>query len=228
MKPFNKYFEHTLLKSNATDEDIKKLLDEALKYNFYGVCVNGCHVATASEYLKGSDIKVVTVIGFPLGCGSTASKVAETIDTIKNGAYEIDSVLNVGALKSGRYDDIASELHALSSLCHHNSCKLKLILEICLLTEDEIVKACQMAVDSGVDFVKTSTGFSTGGATVKSVNLMRQTVGDKVGIKAAGGIRTLDDARAFIEAGADRLGCSASVEVLKAFLDSSFIAYPTP
>ena len=207
----NKYIDHTLLKPEATEAQICALCDEALEYDFYSVCVNSCHVPLAVEKLSGSDVKVAAVAGFPLGAMSTSSKVFEAREAVEAGASEIDMVINVGALKEGRYEYVLHEIAALVDVC---PC-LKVIIETCLLTDEEIVKACELVVQAGADFVKTSTGFSTGGATAEAVSLMRQTVGDKAKIKASGGIRTLADAKKFIELGADRLGCSAGVQIMK-------------
>ena len=207
----NKYIDHTLLKPEASEEQILKLCDEALEYGFYSVCVNSCHVPLAVDKLSGSDVKVAAVAGFPLGAMSTSSKVFEAREAVEAGASEIDMVINVGALKEGRYEYVLHEIAALVDVC---PC-LKVIIETCLLTNEEIVKACELVVQAGADFVKTSTGFSTGGATPEAVSLMRQTVGDKAKIKASGGIRTLADAKKFIELGADRLGCSAGVQIMK-------------
>ena len=210
----NKYIDHTLLKPEATEEQILKLCDEALEYDFYSVCVNSCYVPLAVDKLSGSDVKVAAVAGFPLGAMSTASKVFEAREAVEAGASEIDMVINVGALKEGRYEYVLHEIAALVDVC---PC-LKVIIETCLLTDEEIVKACELAVEAGADFVKTSTGFSTGGATSEDVALMRETVGNKAKVKASGGIRTLADAEKFIELGADRLGCSAGVQIMKEYL----------
>lgn len=221
----NKYIDHTLLKPEATEAQIVALCDEALKYDFYSVCVNGCYVRTACKRLMESDIKVAAVVGFPLGAMSTHAKVCEAREALENGASEIDAVINVGALKDGRYDYVLRELSALSDVCHghtvaygqpsESGALLKVIIEACLLTDDEIIRACRLAVKAGADFVKTSTGFSTGGATESAVELMRDTIGGKAKIKASGGIRTLADALKFIELGADRLGCSAGVQIME-------------
>ncbi len=249
---FSKYFDHTLLKPEASESQIRHLCKEALEYDFYSVCVNSCHVALAAELVSGSGVKVAAVVGFPLGAMSMAAKVFETRNAVENGAGEIDMVLNVGALKEGRYDYVQKEIAAIADVCHTNSASLKVIFETCLLTDDEIIKACELSIASGADFIKTSTGFSTGGATAEHVKLMAymaksaaeassesnkscgsysatDTVPDitnaaapmplnvKVQVKASGGIRTLADAQKFIEAGADRLGCSASVAIMKEY-----------
>ena len=221
----NKYIDHTLLKPEASEEQILKLCDEALEYGFYSVCVNSCHVPLAVDKLSGTDVKVAAVAGFPLGAMSTSSKVFEAREAVEAGASEIDMVINVGALKEGHYEYVLHEIAALVDVCHgyplsygepvESGALLKVIIETCLLTDEEIVKACELVVQAGADFVKTSTGFSTGGATAEAVSLMRQTVGDKAKIKASGGIRTLADAKKFIELGADRLGCSAGVQIMK-------------
>ena len=221
MKPLNKYFDHTLLKPDATEAQIMKLLSEAAAYEFASVCVNGSFVSAAAEYLQETDVKVACVVGFPLGAQTADAKAAEARIAIADGADEIDMVINIGAAKDGRWDYIRYEIHLLAQLCHEAKAKdggpvlLKVILETCLLTDDEIVLACQMAKRAEADFVKTSTGFSTGGATTHHVELMRQTVSDDLQIKASGGIRTLADAQAMIDAGADRLGCSASVQIME-------------
>lgn len=226
MKPFNKYFDHTLLKADATETQIMKLLSEAAQYDFAAVCVNGSFVSAAAEYLREVDVKVATVVGFPLGAMASDAKAGEARIAIRDGADEIDMVVNIGSVKDGRWDYIRYEIHLLAQLCHEAKAKdgtpvlLKVILETCLLTDDEIILACQMARRAGADFVKTSTGFSTGGATVEHVRLMKQTVGDDLQVKASGGIRTLADARAMIDAGADRLGCSASVSIMEEYEDS--------
>lgn len=209
----NKYIDHTLLKPEASEAQIRALCEEALEYDFYSACVNSCHVPLACEMLAGSDVKVAAVAGFPLGAMSTAAKVFEAREAVEAGASEIDMVINVGALKEGRYEYVKDEISALADVC---PC-LKVIIETCLLTDEEIVKACELAVQAGADFVKTSTGFSTGGATEETVALMRRVVGDKAKIKASGGIRTLADAEKFIKLGADRLGCSAGAQIMEEY-----------
>ena len=212
---FNKYFDHTLLKPEASEEQIIRICKEALEYNFASVCVNGCHTGLAARQLDGSGIKTASVVGFPLGAMSSPAKAAETADALSCGAGEIDMVINVGALKDGRDDYVLNEIAELSSLCHAKGALLKVILETCLLTDEEIARACLLSDKAGADFVKTSTGFSTGGATVEAISIMKANISDRMQVKASGGIRTLADAIKFIEAGADRLGCSASVSIMK-------------
>lgn len=208
-----KYIDHTLLKPNATEAEIIKLCEEAKKYGFASVCVNPSYVSLASKLLKGSSVKVCTVVGFPLGATSTFTKVMETRDAIANGANEIDMVINVGALKSKNYDlvksDIARVVEAAAGNC------VKVIIETALLTNEEKIKACELAKEAGADFVKTSTGFSSGGATVEDVELMRKVVGPNMGVKASGGIRDYQTAQQMIKAGATRIGASASVAIIK-------------
>lgn len=290
MKPFNKYFDHTLLKPDATEAQITRLLAEAEEYGFAAVCINGCHVSAAAEFLQDSDVRVATVVGFPLGAASMDAKAGEARTAMADGADEIDMVINIGAVKDGRWDYIRHEITLLAKICHEATAKpintmhdpgnaalqdpgatslqepdaaspqrpdftspqnlnaassqklntaspqnpgatspqepdapttlkqpvlLKVILETCLLTDEEIILACKAAKRAGADFVKTSTGFSTGGATTHHVRLMKETVGDDMQVKASGGIRTLADARAMIESGADRLGCSASAAIME-------------
>lgn len=209
----NKYIDHTLLKPESTKEQIEKLLLEAKQYDFASVCVNPTWVATAAEALKDSTVKVCTVVGFPLGANTPEVKAFETKNAIENGADEIDMVLNIGALKSGNLTLVEDDVRAVVEAA--NGTLVKVIIEACLLTEEEKVIACELSVKAGADFVKTSTGFSTGGATVPDVTLMRQTVGPDIGVKAAGGARSLEDAQAFIEAGATRLGTSSGVAIIE-------------
>lgn len=210
MKELNKYFDHTLLKPEATEAQIDKLCEEAKEYSFYSVCVNSCYVSRVSENLKGSDVKIAAVVGFPLGAMSTKAKAFEAAEATADGADEIDMVINVGMLKDRRYDDVRADIKAIAD----SSKSLKVILETCLLTDDEIVKACELSEEAGADFVKTSTGFSTGGATEHHVSLMKKTVGDRLKVKASGGIRTLETTLKMINAGADRIGASASVNIM--------------
>lgn len=209
----NKYIDHTLLKADSVKSQFDQLLDEAKAYDFASVCVNPSWVAYAAEALKDSDVKVCTVVGFPLGATTSATKAFETKDAIEKGADEIDMVINIGLLKQGDYQAVEDDVRAVVEASGDHL--VKVIIETALLTDDEKVKACQLAVKAGADFVKTSTGFSTGGATVSDVKLMRQTVGPDVGVKAAGGARSLEDALAFIEAGATRIGTSAGVTIMK-------------
>ena len=215
----NKYIEHTLLKQNATREEVKKLLDEAIKYRFLGVCVNPCNVKFAREYLNDTDkneVKIVTVIGFPLGQSTTEVKILETIDAIKNGADEIDMVINGGKLLDGEYDCITEEISKIKTACQgHN---LKVIIETDLLTQEQIKKACELCVKGGADFVKTSTGFVKNGVGAKAedVKLMYETVKNAgVQVKASGGIRDKETAKKMIEFGAVRLGTSSGVKIME-------------
>lgn len=208
----NKFIDHTILKPETTQEQVEKILSEAKEYDFASVCVNPTWVSLAAESLKDSDVKVCTVIGFPLGANTSAVKAFETKDAIANGADEIDMVINIGALKAGNdalvLDDIKAVVDASGDKL------VKVIIEACLLTDDEKVRACQLSKEAGADYVKTSTGFSTGGATVADVTLMRKTVGPDMGVKASGGARSYEDAIAFIEAGASRIGASSGVAIM--------------
>lgn len=215
MKPLNRYIDHTLLKAEATEADIRKLCKEAIEYDFYAVCVNSCYVSLASKELADSGVKVASVVGFPLGAAHTAAKVCETEIAVSEGADEIDMVLNIGALKEGRYNFVEDDIRAVVQAAAKGSAIVKVILETCLLTDDEVIKACQLAQNAGAAFVKTSTGFSTGGATAHHVKLMKDTVGDALQVKASGGIRDKSKALEMIEAGADRIGASASVAICK-------------
>ncbi|KMZ41617.1 MULTISPECIES: deoxyribose-phosphate aldolase [Bacillales] len=208
----NKYIDHTLLKPDATQEMIDKLCEEAREHDFMSVCVNPYWVKRSAELLAGSDVKVCTVIGFPLGASTIESKAAETRDAIANGATEVDMVLNVGALKSGDLETVKKDIAAVKQAA--GDILLKVILETCLLTEEEKVVACKLSVEAGADYVKTSTGFSTGGATVEDIALMRKTVGPNVGVKASGGVRDGETAVAMIEAGASRIGTSSGVSIV--------------
>lgn len=211
----NLYIDHTLLKPEATEADIKKLCAEAREYHFYSVCVNSSFVELASMELAESDTEVCAVVGFPLGAMELNSKAFEADQACLHGATEIDMVLHVGALKEGRYMYVTNDIAAIVSVAADYDAKVKVILETCLLTKDEIVKACQLAVEAGADFVKTSTGFSTGGATAEDVALMRATVGNRAQVKASGGIRDIEKAKEMIAAGADRLGTSASIAIVQ-------------
>ncbi|HEM6137380.1 TPA: deoxyribose-phosphate aldolase [Streptococcus suis] len=209
----NKFIDHTVLKPETTKEQVAKVLEEAKEYDFASVCINPTWVSFAAEGLKGTDVKVCTVIGFPLGANTSAVKAFETKDAIENGADEIDMVINIGALKDKNYDLVLEDIKAVVEASGDKL--VKVIIETCLLTEEEKVKACQLSKEAGADFVKTSTGFSTGGATVEDVALMRKTVGSDMGVKASGGARSYEDAIAFIEAGATRIGASSGVAIMK-------------
>lgn len=215
MKPLNQYIDHTILKAEASEADIKRICKEAKKYKFYAVCVNSCHVPLAVKELEGTEIKVAAVAGFPLGASLTEVKAMEAELATAFGAEEIDMVINIGALKEGRYDYVRDDIKAVVAAAKKNNSIVKVILETCLLTDDEIVKACQLSEIAGAAFVKTSTGFSTAGAAAHHVRLMKNTVGNKLQIKASGGIRDKAKAMEMVEAGADRIGASASIVICK-------------
>ena len=204
--------DHTLLSVTATEEDIKAILDDAVKFGVASACIPPAYVEFAKQYV-GDRLKICTVIGFPNGYNTTACKVFETLDAIKKGADEIDMVINIGKLKFGDYDYLLEEIKNLKSACGDKV--LKVIIETCLLTEEEKIKMCQIVTEAGADFIKTSTGFSTYGATFEDISLFKANVGERVKIKAAGGIKTLDDAQKFIGLGADRLGTSKVVKAVK-------------
>lgn len=209
---YNKLIDHTLLKQDAQPEQIVRLCDEAKDFHFMSVCVNPGYVPLAARCLEGSDVKVCTVIGFPLGMNLTKTKVEEAETCIKMGVDEIDMVINVGMLKAGHDEYVKEEIRLLKEVA--GSRVLKVIIETCLLTDDEKVRACIAAKEAGADFVKTSTGFSTGGATVHDVELMRKTVGPDMGVKASGGVRTHEDLIAMVEAGANRIGTSNGTKII--------------
>ena len=207
------YIDHTALKPDIVKTDIEKLCDEAIKHGFASVCINPCYVSFAKEYLNGSDVKVCTVIGFPLGATTSEVKVFEASQAIENGAKEIDMVLNIGALKEGRFDYVEKDIRAVAETCRGKAL-LKVIIETCLLDDNQKIKACKLAKIAKADFVKTSTGFSNSGAKVADIVLMRDTVGNEMGVKASGGIRDLNTLLKMIEAGASRIGASASVKII--------------
>lgn len=211
-KQLAKMIDHTILKPEATKKEIEKLCNEALEYNFASVCVNPTRVKEVYEILKDSDVKVCTVIGFPLGATTTNVKVFETKDAIENGATEVDMVINIGRLKEKDYDFVKEDIKGVVDAAKGKALT-KVIIETCLLTDEEKVVACKLAKEAGADFVKTSTGFSTGGALKEDIKLMRETVGPELGVKASGGVRTLEDAEAMIENGATRIGASASIKI---------------
>ena len=212
--------DHTLLKADATKEQVKVLCEEAKEYHFASVCVNPTWVKYASELLTGSDVKVCTVIGFPLGATTTETKAFETKDAIANGAHEVDMVINIGALKDKDDELVEKDIRAVAAAATGKALS-KVIIETSLLTEEEKVRACELAVKAGADYVKTSTGFSTGGATPEDVALMRKTVGPDIGVKASGGVRSTEDAQKVIEAGATRIGASAGVSIVKGLTANS-------
>ena len=231
---FSKYFDHTILKADASEEDVNAVCREAIQYDFASVCVNSARTRQVSCLLADTEVKVCTVVGFPLGAMSTVAKQFETVTAIEDGADEIDMVINVGAIKDGDWELVKEDIAQVKEVCAHNTMGrdviLKVIIEACLLTEEEKVAACETAVEAGADFVKTSTGFSTGGAVAEDVALMRRVVDEKtaalekdtgktwkrVKVKASGGIRDIETARAMIKAGADRLGTSATVKIVEA------------
>lgn len=209
----NTYIDHTLLKPDATKDQILSLLEEAKNYRFASVCVQPTWVELAAQELEGTEVNVCTVVGFPLGATTSETKAFETRDAVAKGADEIDMVINIGALKSGEDDVVLADIQAVVEASGDRL--VKVIIETCLLTDEEKVKACLLSQQAGADFVKTSTGFSTGGATVEDICLMRETVGPDMGVKASGGARSHEDALAFIQAGATRIGTSSGVAIMK-------------
>lgn len=208
-----KYFDHTILNPDATKADVLDVCKEAKDHDFFSVCVNPYYVALVREALKGTDVKVTSVIGFPLGASVSEVKAFEARRAIKDGANEIDMVLNIAALKNKQYDYVQKDIEAVVEACGEDAL-LKVIIETCLLTDEEKIKACSLAKAAKADYVKTSTGFSTGGATVEDVKLMRKTVGPDMGVKASGGVRDAEKAKAVIDAGATRIGASSSVKIV--------------
>ena len=209
----NKYIDHTILKATASSADVQKLCEEAIEYEFYSVCVNGRYVADAKHLLQGTDVKVAAVVGFPLGAMTTASKVFEAKEAIENGASEIDMVINVAKLKDGEFDYVENEIRLIKEAIGDNV--LKVIIETCYLTDEEKVKACELSLVAKADFVKTSTGFGTGGATYEDVKLMKSVVGDNAKVKASGGVRDKETAQKYVDLGAERLGTSSGIEIVK-------------
>ncbi|MGA9531128.1 MAG: deoxyribose-phosphate aldolase [Anaerolineales bacterium] len=207
--------DHTLLKADATPDQIAQLCFEARKYGFASVCLNPTHVKLAAQLLENSDVKTCTVIGFPLGATLPEVKAFEALDAIKDGATEIDMVINIGALKSGDYTTVAQDIRGVVQVCHERNALVKVILEMALLTEEEKIAGCLIAKEAGADFVKTSTGFGPGGATVEDVALMRRVVGPQMGVKAAGGIHNYEEAQGMVQAGATRIGASAGVRIVR-------------
>jgi len=212
-KTLASYIDHTILKADAQVKDVEKLCKEAAEYVFASVCVNPANVKLAASLLKGTEVKVCTVVGFPLGATLPQVKAFEAQEAICAGAHEVDMVINIGALKSGQLDIVEKDIKAVVEACKDKAL-LKVIIETCLLTDEEKVTACQLAKKAGADYVKTSTGFSTGGATAEDIRLMRKTVGTMMGVKASGAVRDLETALKMIEAGASRIGASASVNIV--------------
>ena len=213
MENYAKYIDHTNLKATATKKDIANLCSEANYYHFKSVCVNPANVEFAHELLKGSDVLVCTVIGFPLGANTSDVKAFETTKAIQDGADEVDMVINVAALKDKNYELVLNDIKAVVSAA--NGVLTKVIIETCYLTDEEKIKACELAKEAGADYVKTSTGFGSDGAKVSDIKLMRKTVGNEMGVKASGGIRTKEEFLNMIEAGASRVGCSAGVKIME-------------
>lgn len=210
----NTFIDHTLLKANATHDEIKTLCNEAREYKFKAVCVNPHFVALSKKLLEGSDVLVCTVIGFPLGASTTEVKIFETLNAIRNGASEIDMVLNISELKEKNDSYVEDEIRELAKACHGNGAILKVIFETCLLTDEEIIRASKLSEKAGADFIKTSTGFSTGGATPHAVKLMLDSISDKVSVKASGGVRDIEAAKNYINMGVKRLGTSSGVKIM--------------
>ncbi|WP_417201882.1 deoxyribose-phosphate aldolase [Acetoanaerobium sticklandii] len=215
MKNLSRYIDHTLLKADATENEVIKLCNEAKEYDFFSVCINPGFVELATKELSESNVAVCTVIGFPLGASTPETKAFETKDAIQKGATEVDMVINISKLKDKKNDEVLEDIKAVVDAADKKAL-VKVIIETCLLTDEEKERACKLAKDAGADFVKTSTGFSTGGATKEDIALMRKTVGTEMGVKASGGVRTYEDAVAMIESGATRIGASASIAIVTA------------
>lgn len=209
----NRMIDHTILKADATKDDVMKIIEEAKKYHFYSVCLNPTWVSLAAKELQGAPVAVCTVIGFPLGANTSEVKAFEVKNAIENGTDEVDMVINIGELKDGNYDKVQKDIEAVVEAAKDQAL-VKVIIETSLLEREEKIKACELAKAAGADFVKTSTGFSTGGATIEDVKLMRETVGPEMGVKASGGIHNAKEAMAMIEAGATRLGASSGVAIM--------------
>ena len=216
----SKYIDHTLLKATASDKDITKLCEEAKKYNFYSVCVNGSYVEKCVNILKDTDVKVAAVVGFPLGAMTTAAKVFEAKELVEQGASEIDMVINVARLKDGDYEYVENEIRKIKEAIGENV--LKVIIETCYLTDEEKEKACELSLNAKADFVKTSTGFGTGGATYEDVKLMKKVVGDNAKVKASGGVRDRETAEMYVTLGAERLGTSSGIEIVENKVGSGY------
>ncbi len=215
MKNLSRYIDHTLLKADATENEVIKLCNEAKEYDFFSVCINPGFVELAAKELRESNVAVCTVIGFPLGASTPETKAFETRDAIHKGAAEVDMVINISKLKDKKDEEVLKDIKAVVDAADKKAL-VKVIIETCLLTDEEKERACKLAKDAGADFVKTSTGFSTGGATKEDIALMRKTVGTEMGVKASGGVRTYEDAVTMIESGATRIGASASIAIVTA------------
>lgn len=209
----NKYIDHTILKATASSADVQKLCAEAIEHEFYSVCVNGCYVADAKHLLQGTNVKVAAVVGFPLGAMTTAAKVFEAKEAVENGASEIDMVINIAKLKDGEFEFVENEIRQIKEAIGDNV--LKVIIETCYLTDEEKVKACELSLVAKADFVKTSTGFGTDGATYEDVKLMKSVVGDNAKVKASGGVRDKETAQKYVDLGVERLGTSSGIEIVK-------------
>ncbi len=209
----NKYIDHTILKATASGTDVQKLCEEAIEHEFYSVCVNGCYVVDAKHLLQGTDVKIAAVVGFPLGAMTTAAKVFEAKEAVENGASEIDMVINIAKLKDGEFEYVENEIRQIKEAIGDNV--LKVIIETCYLTDEEKVKACELSLAAKADFVKTSTGFGTDGATYEDVKLMKSVVGDNAKVKASGGVRDKETAQKYIDLGAERLGTSSGIDIVK-------------
>ena len=209
----NKYIDHTILKATASSSDVQKLCEEAIEHEFYSVCVNGCYVVDAKHLLQGTDVKIAAVVGFPLGAMTTAAKIFEAKEAVENGASEIDMVINVAKLKDGEFEYVENEIRQIKEAIGDNV--LKVIIETCYLTDEEKVKACELSLAAKADFVKTSTGFGTDGATYEDVKLMKSVVGDNAKVKASGGVRDKETAQKYIDLGAERLGTSSGIDIVK-------------
>ena len=209
----NKYIDHTILKATASSADVQKLCAEAIEHEFYSVCVNGCYVADVKHLLQGTDVKVAAVVGFPLGAMTTAAKVFEAKEAVENGASEIDMVINIAKLKDGEFEFVENEIRQIKEVIGDNV--LKVIIETCYLTDEEKVKACELSLAAKADFVKTSTGFGTDGATYEDVKLMKSVVGDNAKVKASGGVRDKETAQKYVDLGAERLGTSSGIDIVK-------------
>ena len=218
---YSKFIDHTLLKADAIDAEIKRICEEAIKFKFKAVCINSIHIPLAKKMLKNSDVLVCTVVGFPLGASPKEVKTLEAQLAIENGADEVDMVINIAALKDKKYDIVKEDIISVAKECHKHKKVLKVIIETCLLNDEEKVNVCKIAMAAKADFVKTSTGFSNGGATIEDITLMRKTVGPSMGVKASGGVRDLISFKTMIEAGATRIGTSSGVKIMQGQVSTS-------